>query len=79
MATQTIENFNTLDLETLASVEGGGCSWRGAAGATVQGAIGLSLIHIYRIVVIDQGRVVETGSHQDLMSYPGFYYQLFRK
>ena len=25
MATQTIENFNTLDLETLASVEGGGC------------------------------------------------------
>jgi len=24
MATQTIENFNTLDLETLASVEGGG-------------------------------------------------------
>ncbi|AAV63211.1 peptide ABC transporter ATP binding/permease protein [Streptococcus thermophilus CNRZ1066] len=32
-----------------------------------------------RIVVIDQGRVVETGSHQDLMSNPGFYYQLFRK
>lgn len=32
-----------------------------------------------RIVVIDQGRVVETVSHQDLMSYPGFYYQLFRK
>lgn len=32
-----------------------------------------------RIVVIDQGRVVETGSHQDLMSYPSFYYQLFRK
>ena len=40
MATQTIENLNTLDLETLASVEGGGCSWRGAGGATVQGAIG---------------------------------------
>ena len=32
MATQTIENFNTLDLETLASVEGGGCSWGGAVG-----------------------------------------------
>lgn len=32
-----------------------------------------------RIVVIDHGRVVETASHQDLMSYPGFYYQLFRK
>mgnify|MGYP003611711260 FL=1 len=40
MATQTIENLNTLDLETLASVEGGGCSWGGAGGATVQGAIG---------------------------------------
>ena len=40
MATQTIENFYTLDLETLASVEGGGCSWRGTGGATVQGAIG---------------------------------------
>ncbi|MCE2091393.1 Blp family class II bacteriocin, partial [Streptococcus thermophilus] len=40
MATQTIENFNTLNLETLASVEGGGCGWRGAGGATVQGAIG---------------------------------------
>ena len=40
MATQTIENFNTLDLETLASVEGGGCSWRGAGGAAAQGAIG---------------------------------------
>ena len=32
-----------------------------------------------RIVVIDHGRVVETCSHQDLMSYTGFYYQLFRK
>ena len=40
MATQTIENLNTLDLETLASVEGGGCSCGGAGGATVQGAIG---------------------------------------
>ena len=40
MATQTIENLNTLDLETLARVEGGGCSWGGAGGATVQGAIG---------------------------------------
>ena len=27
MATQTIENFNTLDLETLASVEGGRVNW----------------------------------------------------
>ena len=34
MATQTIENLNTLDLETLASVEGGGCSGTVAYGAT---------------------------------------------
>ena len=27
MGTQTIENFNTLDLETLASVEGGRVNW----------------------------------------------------
>ena len=40
MATQTIENFNTLDLETLDSVEGGGSSCTGTGGATVQGAIG---------------------------------------
>lgn len=32
-----------------------------------------------RIVVLDQGRVVETGSHYELMSRPGFYNQLFRK
>ena len=38
MATQTMENINTLDLETLASVEGGGCSWRNAGGAVAYGA-----------------------------------------
>ena len=47
MATQTIENFNTLDLETLASVEGGlscdegmlavGGPW-GAVGGVLVGA-----------------------------------------
>ena len=40
MTTQTMNNFETLDLESLANVEGGGCSWGGAGGATVQGAIG---------------------------------------
>ena len=37
MATQTIENFNTLDLETLASVEGGRVNWErwGVCGASV--------------------------------------------
>ena len=40
MTTQTINTFETLDFEALANVEGGGCSWGGAGGATVQGAIG---------------------------------------
>ena len=42
MATQTIENFNTLDLETLASVEGGRVNWErwGMCGASV--AVGAS-------------------------------------
>ena len=42
MATQTIENFNTLDLETLASVEGGRVNWErwGVCGASV--AVGAS-------------------------------------
>ena len=37
MGTQTIENFNTLDLETLASVEGGRVNWErwGMCGASV--------------------------------------------
>ena len=43
MATQTIENFNTLDLETLASVEGGGCSWGGFAKQGVATGVGNGL------------------------------------
>ena len=43
MATQTIENFNTLDLETLASVEGGGCSWGGFAKRGVATGVGNGL------------------------------------
>ena len=31
MTTQTMNNFETLDLETLANVEGGRCSWGGFA------------------------------------------------
>lgn len=43
MATQTIENFNTLDLETLASVEGG-VNWdRVYAGASVYGGATLAI------------------------------------
>lgn len=32
-----------------------------------------------KIVVLDQGRIIETGSHQDLLKKQGFYYQLFNK
>lgn len=40
MNTQNILQFELLDAELLATIEGGGCSWKGAGGATVQGAIG---------------------------------------
>ena len=40
MATQTIENFNTLDLETLASVEGGLSCDEGMLAVGVLGAVG---------------------------------------
>ena len=49
MGTQSIENFNTLDLETLASVEGGRVNWERwgmcgasvAVGATIGGGVAL--------------------------------------
>ena len=49
MGTQTIENFNTLDLETLASFEGGRVNWERwgmcgasvAVGATIGGGVAL--------------------------------------
>jgi ATP-binding cassette subfamily B protein len=31
-----------------------------------------------RIVVLDHGKVVETGSHQELMAKQGLYYQMFQ-
>ena len=40
MATQTIENFNTLDLETLASVEGGLSCDEGRLAVGGLGAVG---------------------------------------
>ncbi len=30
-----------------------------------------------RITVLDQGRIVESGSHQDLMTQRGLYYRMF--
>ena len=32
-----------------------------------------------RIIVLDQGKIVETGSHQELMAKGGFYHHLFSK
>ncbi|MFY8115968.1 MAG: ABC transporter ATP-binding protein [Rhabdaerophilum sp.] len=37
-----------------------------------------SIMHADRIVVIEQGRVVEQGSHEALLSQPGTYASLFR-
>lgn len=32
-----------------------------------------------RVIVLDQGRVIETGSHKELMAKQGFYHHLFSK
>ena len=37
MNTQAFEQFDVMDSQTLSTVEGGGCSWKGAAKATVPG------------------------------------------
>jgi ATP-binding cassette, subfamily B, multidrug efflux pump len=39
--------------------------------STIQGAD--------RIVVLDQGKIVETGSHQELISREGYYHKLYKK
>ncbi|MBM7635564.1 Blp family class II bacteriocin [Streptococcus saliviloxodontae] len=38
MNTQTISQFELLDTELLATIEGGACSWNGAGGAVGYGA-----------------------------------------
>lgn len=32
-----------------------------------------------RVIVLDQGRIIETGNHEELLKQKGFYYQLFNK
>lgn len=32
-----------------------------------------------KVIVLDQGRIIETGSHQELMDKQGFYHHLFSK
>lgn len=32
-----------------------------------------------QIIVLDQGKVIETGSHTELIERKGFYYHLFNK
>ncbi len=36
-----------------------------------------TIAHLDRILVFDQGRIVEDGSHQDLLDKQGFYYRLW--
>ena len=32
-----------------------------------------------QVIVLNQGKVIETGSHQELITKQGFYYHLFSK
>jgi len=32
--------------------------------------------HVDRIIVLNRGRIIETGSHPELMDRKGFYYRL---
>jgi ABC-type multidrug transport system fused ATPase/permease subunit len=32
--------------------------------------------HVDRIIVLNRGRIIETGSHAELMDRQGFYYRL---
>jgi ATP-binding cassette subfamily B protein len=36
-----------------------------------------TIAHLDRILVFDQGQIVEDGSHQDLLDKQGFYYRLW--
>ena len=32
---------------------------------------------VHRIVVLDQGKIIETGTHKSLLAKKGFYYDLY--
>jgi ATP-binding cassette subfamily B protein len=36
-----------------------------------------TIAHLDRILVFDQGKIVEDGGHEQLLAQPGFYYQLW--
>jgi ATP-binding cassette, subfamily B, bacterial len=36
-----------------------------------------TIAHLERILVFDQGRIVEDGQHQQLLAQQGFYYRLW--
>jgi ATP-binding cassette, subfamily B, bacterial len=38
-----------------------------------------TVMHADRIYVLEKGRIVEQGSHQDLLAHPGLYYALWRQ
>jgi ABC-type multidrug transport system fused ATPase/permease subunit len=37
-----------------------------------------TVVHADRIVVLDQGKIAEIGSHRELMARRGLYYQMFQ-
>lgn len=39
MSAKTMEQFNTINVDSLATIEGGKCTWGGLAGEVVGGAI----------------------------------------
>jgi len=38
-----------------------------------------TILHADQIIVVDQGRIVERGTHQELVAVRGLYFDLYEK